>query len=68
MTHDLTQAWPAPGTPRPIVICGAGGIVRDAHLPAYAMAGLTVGGCDRYRPGPREGRPAIITSPASFRR
>jgi len=44
MTHDLTQAWPAPETPRPIVICGAGGIVRDAHLPAYAMAGLTVAG------------------------
>ncbi|ROT96088.1 Gfo/Idh/MocA family protein [Histidinibacterium lentulum] len=44
MTHDLTQDWPAPERPRPIVICGAGGIVRDAHLPAYAMAGLTVAG------------------------
>lgn len=44
MTKYLTQAWPAPATPRPIVICGAGGIVRDAHLPAYAKAGLAVAG------------------------
>jgi len=31
-----------PRSPRPIVIVGAGGIVRDAHLPAYAKAGLPV--------------------------
>ncbi|GAB2573891.1 Gfo/Idh/MocA family protein [Microlunatus antarcticus] len=31
-----------PERPRPIVLIGAGGIVRDAHLPAYAKAGLTV--------------------------
>ena len=32
---------------RPIVIIGAGGIVRDAHLPAYRMAGFCVHGiCD----------------------
>lgn len=31
----------------PIVIIGAGGIVRDAHLPAYAKAGFEVKGvCD----------------------
>jgi predicted dehydrogenase len=30
--------------PRPIVILGAGGIVKDAHLPAYARAGYTVHG------------------------
>lgn len=36
------QDWPAPTKPKPIVIIGAGGIVRDAHLPAYAKAGLTV--------------------------
>ena len=29
---------------RPITIFGAGGIVRDAHLPAYRKARLTVGG------------------------
>ena len=32
---------------RPIVIIGAGGIVKDAHLPAYAKAGFRVDGiCD----------------------
>lgn len=31
-----------PVTPRPIVVIGAGGIVRTAHLPAYAKAGLPV--------------------------
>lgn len=37
-----------PNDPRPIVILGAGGIVRDAHLPAYAKAGFTVASlCDR---------------------
>lgn len=40
----LNQAWPAPAAPRPIVIVGAGGIVRDAHMPAYGRAGLTVSG------------------------
>lgn len=33
---------PSPGTTRPIVIVGAGGIVRDAHLPAYRGAGFPV--------------------------
>lgn len=32
----------APEHPRPVVVIGAGGIVRDAHLPAYAKAGFTV--------------------------
>ena len=31
-----------PKTPRPVVILGAGGIVNDAHLPAYRMAGFPV--------------------------
>jgi len=31
-----------PERPRPIVLIGAGGIVRDAHLPAYRKAGFTV--------------------------
>lgn len=42
MIAELTQDWPAPARPKPIVIIGAGGIVRDAHLPAYAKAGLPV--------------------------
>ena len=44
MPVDLKQSWPAPAAPKPIVIIGAGGIVRDAHLPAYRKAGLTVAG------------------------
>ncbi|HTM76925.1 MAG TPA: Gfo/Idh/MocA family oxidoreductase [Devosia sp.] len=40
----LRQSWPLPTTPRPIVIIGAGGIVNDAHLPAYRLAGLKVAG------------------------
>jgi predicted dehydrogenase len=33
---------PRPRLPLPIVIIGAGGIVRDAHLPAYRKAGFPV--------------------------
>jgi predicted dehydrogenase len=41
---SLRQSWPRPSTPRPIVIVGAGGIVGDAHLPAYRLAGFRVAG------------------------
>jgi len=40
----LRQAWPRPAKPRPIVIIGAGGIVGDAHLPAYRLAHFPVAG------------------------
>src|SRR5207344_1133119 len=40
----LRQAWPSPSTPRPIVIVGAGAIVRTAHLPAYAGLRFPVAG------------------------
>lgn len=36
------SAPPRPKAARPIVIIGAGGIVRAAHLPAYAKAGFPV--------------------------
>ena len=42
--QPLQQAWPMPSAPRPIVIIGTGGIVSDAHLPAYRKAGFTVAG------------------------
>jgi len=42
--ESLRQSWPRPSAPRPIVIIGAGGIVNDAHLPAYRLAGLPVAG------------------------
>ncbi len=40
----LPQSWPRPSSPRPIVVIGAGSIIRDAHLPAYARLGLTIAG------------------------
>src|SRR5580704_9102496 len=36
------SAPPRPKNPRPIVILGAGGIVKAAHLPAYEKAGFPV--------------------------
>lgn len=44
MATKLNQAWPAPASPKPVVLVGAGGIVRDAHLPAYAKAQIPVAG------------------------
>ena len=44
MNLNLHQSWPAPTHPKPIILIGAGGIVRDAHLPAYKKAGLKVVG------------------------
>ena len=39
---DFQQHPQLPKNPLPIVIIGAGGIVKDAHLPAYKMAGFSV--------------------------
>ena len=44
MSLSLRQQHPLPSAARPIVIIGAGGIVSDAHLPAYRQAGLPVAG------------------------
>lgn len=44
MQLDMNSSCPLPKQPRPIVIIGAGGIVRDAHLPAYRIAGFEVSG------------------------
>jgi predicted dehydrogenase len=41
---DLTQAWPRPSHPLPIVVIGAGAIVRTAHLPVYRRLGFPVAG------------------------
>ena len=40
LPHPLAALLPR--RPRPIVVIGAGGIVRDAHLPAYRLAGFSV--------------------------
>ena len=47
LAHAMTplpQAWPGPSRPRPIVIIGAGSIVRTAHLPVYRPLGYPVAG------------------------
>ena len=41
---ELTQAWPRPSKPRPIVFIGAGGIVRTAHIPAYRRLNYPIAG------------------------
>jgi len=41
---DLRQRWPLPKAPRPIVVIGAGSIVRDAHLPIYRRLKFPVAG------------------------
>ncbi|MFT7031604.1 MAG: putative dehydrogenase [Cyclobacteriaceae bacterium] len=41
---NLKQQPELPENPIPIVIIGAGGIVKDAHLPAYTMANFKVRG------------------------
>lgn len=40
----LRQAWDAPSRPRPIIVIGAGAIVRTSHLPAYQRLGLPIAG------------------------
>src|SRR3981189_1139723 len=40
--QTLQQAWPFPKNPMPITIIGAGGIINDAHMPAYRKAGFQV--------------------------
>jgi len=52
MTEPLRQSWPRPSLPRPIVIIGAGSIVRDAHLPVYRRLDLPVAGLFDLRPEP----------------
>ena len=43
MTHlNLKQTATLPEAPRPIVSIGLGGIVHDAHYPAYKIAGFEV--------------------------
>ncbi|NRB12759.1 MAG: Gfo/Idh/MocA family oxidoreductase [Rhizobiales bacterium] len=41
---QFKQSWDAPTQTKPIVIIGTGGIVTDAHLPAYKKAGFEVVG------------------------
>jgi len=62
----LQQTWARPSHPRPIVILGAGDIVRDAHLPAYRKAGFTVAGVYDLDPKVAEKRAADFNLPRVF--
>ncbi|MGF1923239.1 MAG: Gfo/Idh/MocA family oxidoreductase, partial [Bacteroidia bacterium] len=44
MSVEITYKPELPVTKQPIIIIGAGGIVADAHLPAYKLANFTVHG------------------------
>jgi len=44
MTHPLNTCSRLPTKAFPIAIIGTGGIVKDAHLPAYRLAGFPVWG------------------------
>lgn len=44
MSIDIKYKSELPETKQPIIIIGAGGIVADAHLPAYKIAGFEVFG------------------------
>ena len=50
--QSLPQSWPLPRKQHAIDIIAAGGIVRDAHLPAYRKAGFPMAGI--YDPDPEQ--------------
>ena len=62
---ELSQGWPAPSTPRPVVVFGAGSIVADAHLPAYARGGFPVAGI--YDPDRDKARALSVRRPVAQR-
>jgi len=55
-----------PDRARPIVIIGAGGIVRDAHLPAYRLAGFDVAGIFDLEPAKAQRLAADFGIPEVF--
>lgn len=63
---NLRQSWPLPSRPRPIVIVGAGGIVRTSHLPAYQRVGLPVAGLFDIRHDAARDAAAQFAVPAVF--
>ena len=44
LIKNLSQTWPMPSKISPVIIIGTGGIVKDAHLPAYKKAVFNVAG------------------------
>ena len=65
---ELTQAWPRPAHPQPIVIIGAGAIVRTAHLPVYRRLGYPVAGIFDIDPAQRARHRARVRDRHDLRR
>lgn len=61
-----SAAPPLAQSPRPIVVVGAGGIVRAAHLPAYAKAGFPVIALADTAPGKAAELAASFAIPRAF--
>src|SRR5580704_14328189 len=75
MTDSIKDKWksaaeaaspPRPERVRPIIIIGAGGIVRAAHLPAYAKAGFPVAALMDIAPAKAEELAKSAGVPKSF--
>jgi predicted dehydrogenase len=63
---SLNQRWAQPTAPRPIVVIGAGSIVRDAHLPTYARLGFPVAGIFDIKHAASAERVAQFNLPRAF--
>jgi len=64
--NDLRQRWPVPSAPRPIVVIGAGSIVRDAHLPIYRRLNFPVAGIFDVNPDAARERADAFAIPRVF--
>jgi predicted dehydrogenase len=64
--RDLQQAWPRPAHPRPIVVIGAGAIVRTSHLPAYARLGFPIAGLFDIDPAQARATATAVPSATVF--
>ena len=64
--RDLRQSWPRPSASHPIVVIGAGSIVRDAHLPVYKRLGFPVAGIFDVNPKVSAERAAAFAIPRVF--
>ena len=63
---DLQQRRPLPSAPRPIVVIGAGSIVRDAHLPIYRRLNFPIAGIFDVNPAAARERADAFAIPRVF--
>ncbi len=66
MNFKIVQKPTIPTTPRPIVSLGAGGIVHDAHYPAYRKAGFPIAGLFDLNPERAEFMAATFDVPQIY--